>query len=186
MLGDLVFGVDDETIEASVLKELRAAGERLGLGRPLTLGLAESLTGGMMGSRVVDVAGASDVFLGSIVSYSSQVKFDVLDVPEGPVVSLDAAAAMAAGAREVLGADVGIGVTGVAGPDEQDGHPVGTVFIGLDLGPLTGEAGPKAFHVPLFGDRLQIRQFTVITAMNALRLELLGSARDPDPFGSEG
>jgi nicotinamide-nucleotide amidase len=186
VLGDLVFGVDDETIEASVLKELRAAGERLGLGRPLTLGLAESLTGGMMGSRVVDVAGASDVFLGSIVSYSSQVKFDLLDVPEGPVVSLEAAAAMAAGARDALGADVGIGVTGVAGPDEQDGHPVGTVFIGLDLGPLTGEAGPKAFHVPLFGDRLQIRQFTVITAMNALRLELLGSARDPDPFGSEG
>jgi nicotinamide mononucleotide (NMN) deamidase PncC len=79
-----------------------------------------------------------------------------------------------------------VAVTGGAGPDEQEGHPVGTVFVAIDLGPLTGEAGPEAFHVPLFGDRLQIRQFTVITAMNALRLKLLGSARDPDPFGSEG
>ncbi|MCB0962279.1 MAG: competence/damage-inducible protein A [Acidimicrobiales bacterium] len=164
-LGDLVFGVDDETIEASVLALLRARG--------LTLGLAESLTGGMMGSRVSDVAGASDVFRGSVVSYASEVKFDVLGVPEGPVVSLEAAAAMAAGARRVLGADVGVGVTGVAGPDPQEGHDPGTVFVGLDLGPAGGDAGPEAFEVPLFGDRLQIRQFTVITAMNALRLRLL-------------
>jgi nicotinamide-nucleotide amidase len=175
ILGDLVFGVDDETIEASVLSLLRDRG--------LTLGLAESLTGGMMGSRVVDVAGASDVFRGSIVSYASDVKVDLLGVPPGPVVSQEAAAAMAAGARRVLGADVGIGVTGVAGPDEQDGQPVGTVFIGLDLGPVAGESGPEAFGVPLFGDRLQIRQFAVITAMNALRLRLLASTRDPDPFG---
>ena len=165
-LGDLVFGVDDETIEASVLALLRARG--------LSLGLAESLTGGMMGSRVADVPGASDVFRGSIVSYASDVKFDVLGVPEGPVVSLEAAAAMAAGARRVLGADVGIGVTGVAGPDPQEGHDPGTVFVGLDLGPAGGDTGPEAFEVPLFGDRLQIRQFTVITAMNALRLKLLG------------
>ena len=106
-----------------------------------------------------------------------------MGVPDGPVVSLDAAAAMAAGARRVLGADVGIGVTGVAGPDEQEGQPVGTVFVGLDLGPLGGEAGPESFHVPLFGDRLQIRQFAVITAMNALRLKLLASDRSPEPFG---
>ena len=164
LLGDLVFGVDDETMEAAVLSELRARG--------LTLGLAESLTGGMMGSRVVDVPGASDVFRGSVVSYASAVKFDVLGVPEGPVVSLEAAAAMAAGARRVLGADVGVGVTGVAGPDEQEGQPVGTVFVGIDLGPAGGDAGPTAFHVPLFGGRLQIRQFAVITAMNALRLQL--------------
>jgi hypothetical protein len=60
---------------------------------------------------------------------------------------------------------------------------VGTVFVGLDLGPLAGESGPEAFMVPLFGDRLQIRQFAVITAMNALRLRLLESQRSPDPFG---
>ncbi len=175
-LGDLVFGVDDETIEASVLSLLRARG--------LTLGLAESLTGGLMGARVADVAGASDVFRGSIVSYASDVKVSVLGLPEGPVVTAEAAAAMAAGARQVLGADVGIGVTGVAGPTEQEGQPVGTVFVGLDLGPAGGDAGPTSFHVPLFGDRLQIRQFAVITAMNALRLALVGSDRDRDPFGA--
>ncbi|MEZ5204222.1 MAG: competence/damage-inducible protein A [Acidimicrobiales bacterium] len=177
-LGDLVFGVDDETIEAAVLALLRDEGR--------TLGLAESLTGGLMGARVADVAGASDVFRGSIVSYASDVKFALLGVPEGPVVSLEAAAAMAAGARRALRSDVGVAVTGVAGPTEQEGHPVGTVFVGIDLGPIGGERGPESFHVPLFGDRLQIRQFAVITAMNALRLRLLGSRRDPDPFGREG
>ena len=168
----------DETIEAAVLALLRDEGR--------TLGLAESLTGGLMGARVADVAGASDVFRGSIVSYASDVKFDLLGVPEGPVVSLEAAAAMAAGARRALRSDVGVAVTGVAGPTEQEGHPVGTVFVGIDLGPIGGERGPGSFHVPLFGDRLQIRQFAVITAMNALRLRLLGSRRDPDPFGREG
>ncbi len=165
LLGTLVFGVDDETIEASVLSLLRARG--------LTLGLAESLTGGLMGARVCDVAGASDVFRGSIVAYASDVKASVLDVPEGPVVSLDAAAAMAAGARRVLGSDIGIGVTGVAGPDEQEGHKPGTVFVGIDLGPVGGDAGPEAFEVQLPGARLQVRQFTVITAMSALRQRLL-------------
>ena len=164
ILGDLIFGVDHETIEFSALALLRARG--------LTLGVAESLTGGMMGSRICDVPGASDVFRGSIVSYASDVKFSLLGVPEGPVVSAEAARAMAAGARRVLGADVGVAVTGVAGPDRQEGHEPGTVFVGIDLGD-----GPEAFEVKLFGDRTQIRQFSVITAMSALRNRLL--AVDP-------
>ncbi len=83
----------------------------------------------------------------------------------------------------MLGTDVGVAVTGVAGPDRQEGQePVGTVFVGIDLGPLGGEAGPEAFHVPLFGNRLQIRQFTVITALSALRPA--SSPRDPEPVGS--
>ena len=168
ILGDIVFGVDDETIEHSVLSLLRDRG--------LTLGLAESLTGGMMGSRICDVPGASDVFRGSIVSYAADVKFSVLGVPEGPVVTADAAAAMAAGARRVLGADVGVAVTGVAGPGpDEDGIEAGTVFVGLDLGPLGGEAGPAAFEVKLPGNRLQIRQFSVITALSALRTQLLAT-----------
>ena len=80
------------------------------------------------------MAGASAVFRGSIVSYASDVKFDLLGVPDGPVVSADAAAAMAVGARRVLGADVGLALTGVAGPTEQDGQPVGTLFVGLAIG----------------------------------------------------
>lgn len=166
-LGDLVFGVDDETIEFAVLDLLR--------GRGLTLGVAESLTGGMMGSRICDVPGASDVFRGSVVSYASDVKFQVLGVPEGPVVSAEAASAMAAGARRVLGADVGVAVTGVAGPDPQDGLEPGVVFVGFDLGPAGGEAGPQAFEVRLFGGRQQIRQFAVITALSALRTRLLAA-----------
>ena len=166
-LGDLVFGVDDETIEFAVLDLLR--------GRGLTLGVAESLTGGMMGSRICDVPGASDVFRGSVVSYASDVKFQVLGVPEGPVVSAEAASAMAAGARRVLGADVGVAVTGVAGPDSQDGLDPGVVFVGFDLGPAGGDVGPQAFEVRLFGGRQQIRQFAVITALSALRTRLLAA-----------
>jgi len=168
VLGDLVFGVDDETIEHAVLALLRA--------RSLTLGLAESLTGGMMGSRICDVAGASDVFRGSIVSYAAGVKAEVLGVPEGPVVSAEAASAMASGARRVLGADVGVAVTGVAGPGpDADGNEAGTVFVGLDLGPIGSETGPEAFRVALPGNRLQVRQFSVITAMAALRTRLLAA-----------
>src|SRR5262249_52329175 len=125
LLGDLVFGVDDETMEHAVGSLLVA--------QHLTLGLAESITGGLMGARITDVAGASDFFKGSIVSYGSDVKRDVLGVPEGPVVAANAVEAMARGARRVLSADVGLAVSGVAGPNEQDGQPVGTVFIGLDL-----------------------------------------------------
>lgn len=167
ILGDLVFGVDHETIEHAVLELLR--------GRGLTLGVAESLTGGMMGSRLVDVPGASDVFRGSIVSYASDVKTSVLGVPDGPVVSAEAAAAMAAGARRVLGADVGVAVTGVAGPDPQEGRPPGTVVVGLDLGPVGGDVGPETFEVQLPGDRFQVRQFSVITALSALRTRLLAA-----------
>ena len=123
LLGQLVFGVDDESMEHAVGVLLDAHG--------LTLGLAESITGGLMGARLTDVAGASGFFKGSIVSYDSQVKFTLLGVPDGPVVSAEAAVAMAQGARQVLGADVGLAVTGVAGPAEQDGQPVGTVFIGI-------------------------------------------------------
>lgn len=165
ILGDLVFGVNDETIEFAVLDLLRSKGA--------TLGVAESLTGGMMGSRICDVPGASDVFRGSIVSYASDVKFDLLGVPEGPVVSAEAAKAMAAGARRVLGADVGVAVTGVAGPTSQDGHDPGTVFVGLDLGRLGGDTGPDAMEYRLPGDRHQVRQFSVITALSALRTHLL-------------
>jgi len=168
-LGDLVFGVDDETIEASVLSLLRSRG--------LTLGVAESLTGGLMGARICDVPGASEVFRGSIVSYASDVKFSVLGVPEGPVVSAEAAKAMAEGARRVLGADLGVAVTGVAGPDSQEGLQPGTVFVGVDLGDVDGPIGPDAFEVKLPGSRSEVRQFAVITAMSALRDMLLAAER---------
>lgn len=160
VLGDLVFGVDDQTMETVVLDQLRREGR--------TLGVAESLTGGLVGSRLVSVPGASDVFRGSIVAYATEVKRDVLGVTAELVVSEACAAQLAEGARRVLGADVGLGITGVAGPESQDGAPVGTVFFAV----ATGDGPPHTVHARLPGDRNQMRQFATISLLNALRLRL--------------
>jgi nicotinamide-nucleotide amidase len=115
-----------------------------------------------------------------VVAYDSQVKFDVLDVPEGPVVSEVAARAMAEGARKVLGSDVALSVTGVAGPAEQEGQPVGTVFFGLAL---HGET--EVVKVRLPGDRESIRQYAAISLLDLLRRRLLSlpSTQPPDSGG---
>ena len=160
--GDVVFGVDDEAIEDAVAGVLLAEG--------LTLALAESLTGGLAASRLVNVPGASRWFRGSVVSYASEVKFSVLGVPEGPVVSEAAARAMAEGARRVLGADVGLAMTGVAGPDPQDGQPPGTVFVGVAR--PGHETSSHAFTVP--GDRDRVRQYATIAALDLLRRTIGG------------
>ena len=159
-LGVQVFGVDDDTMESVVLELLRRRG--------LTLGLAESVTGGLVSARLTEVAGASDVLRGSVVSYASDVKFELLGVPDGPVVNEPTALAMAAGACRVLGADVGLGLTGVAGPTEQDSMPVGTLCIGLVV-------GDQLFSttVRLPGQRRQMREFSVISSLDLLRRTLL-------------
>ena len=162
-LGIYVFGVDDDTMETAVGVLLEE--------QCLSLGLAESMTGGLVASRLVNVPGSSAWFRGSVVSYASEVKFDVLGVPEGPVVCQEAAAAMAEGARKVLGADVGLSVTGVAGPAEQDGQPVGTVFFGIALDDST-----DVVHARLFGDRERIRQYATISVLDVLRRRLLDRA----------
>jgi nicotinamide-nucleotide amidase len=139
----------------------------------LTLGLAESVTGGIVASRCTDVAGASAWFRGGVVAYDTAVKLDLLDVADGPVVSEEAATAMATGARKVLGADVGLAVTGVAGPERQDGEPVGTVIFGLDL---AGEVSTRRVQLP--GDRDRIRQFAAISLVDHLRHRLLDRLSD--------
>jgi nicotinamide-nucleotide amidase len=136
--------------------------------RGLTLALAESVSGGLAAARLSTVPGAGDVFRGALVAYASEVKFALLDVPDGPVVSAPAARAMAAGARKLLGADVGLATTGVAGPDEQDGQPVGTVFLGLALGDHV-----EAREVRLPGDPDRVRQYAVISVLDLLRQRLL-------------
>ncbi len=156
--GDVVFGVDDEAIEDAVAHALGG----------LTLAVAESLTGGLVASRLVNVVGASTWFRGAVVSYASDVKYDVLGVPEGPVVSAEAAQAMAEGARRVLGADVGLATTGVAGPDSQDGQSPGTVYVGLALPGQPAEA--VELTVP--GDRDRIRQYATISALDLIRRRL--------------
>jgi nicotinamide-nucleotide amidase len=161
IVGDQVFGIDDQTMESVVLDLLRARG--------WTLGLAESVTGGLVAGRITNVPGASEVFRGSIVSYASEVKFQVLGVDPGPVVSEQAAAQMAQGARRVLGADVGLALTGVAGPTEQDGMPVGTLCVGIAL--PDGTTVTRTLRMP--GQREQMRQMSVISALDLVRRQLL-------------
>lgn len=161
ILGDQVFGVDDDTMESVVLQMLRTRG--------WTLGLAESVTGGLVAGRITNVPGASEVFAGSVVSYASEVKFDLLGVEPGPVVSEAAAMQMASGARRVLHTDVALALTGVAGPTEQDGMPVGTLCAAVAL--PDGRVVARTFRLP--GLRDQMRQMSVITALDLLRRELL-------------
>jgi nicotinamide-nucleotide amidase len=97
--------------------------------RGQTLAVAESLTGGLLASAFARASGSSEWFRGGIVAYSSAVKYDLLDVPDGPVVSEAAAVAMARGACGLLQADVAVAVTGVGGPDPQDGQAPGTVWM---------------------------------------------------------
>ncbi len=122
ILGPQVFGVDEQSMESVVLDLLRERG--------LTLGLAESVTGGLVAARLTEIAGASDVLRGSIVSYASDVKFDLLGVPAGPVVSEEAAAAMAAGAQRVLGRRRRAGPHGRRRPDRAGRHGGGHVVPG--------------------------------------------------------
>jgi len=161
VLGNLVFAVDDDTMESEVL--------RLCEERGWSLGVAESLTGGFIGSRLTNVPGASRTYRGSIASYATEVKRSVLGVTAELVVSEDAVKQMAVGAQRMLGADVGIAVTGVAGPDEQDGQPVGTVWYGVAV---PGHE-PEAITARLPFDRERIRQFSTITLLNTLRMRLL-------------
>ena len=159
-IGDIVFGIDDDTMESVVLQMLRDRG--------LTLGLAESVTGGLVSGRLTNIAGASDVLRGAVVSYASEVKFDVLGVTNGPVVSPEAAVEMAVGAQRVLGADVGLSLTGVAGPAEQEGQRAGTLCIGVAL--PHGVTASSVVQLP--GARDQMRQLSVISALDFLRRQL--------------
>jgi nicotinamide-nucleotide amidase len=160
VLGDTVFGTDEDTMESVVGGLLLEAG--------LTLGVAESLTGGLIGARLTDVPGASAWFRGSVVSYATDVKHALLGVPDGPVVSAPAAEAMAIGAMEALGANVGLAVTGVAGPTEQDGVQVGTVYCAVHM---DGAASVAELHLP--GDRERVRWYSTISALDLLRRRLL-------------
>jgi nicotinamide-nucleotide amidase len=160
ILGAQVFGVDDDTMESVVLDDLRRAG--------LTLAVAESVTGGLVCGRLTAVAGSSDVLRGGVVSYASEVKYEMLGVTPGPVVSETAAVEMAHGVRRVLGADVGLSLTGVAGPAEQDGQAVGTLFVGVAL----PDGSSATFAARLPGQRQQMRELAVISALDFLRRTL--------------
>ncbi len=128
-LGDLIYGVDVSSLEQVALDGLRERG--------LTLGTAESCTGGLIAKRMTDLPGSSDVFRGGVVSYCNEVKESVLNVPEDVLaeygaVSLQTAREMAEGARRVLHCDLAVSATGVAGPGpDREGNEAGLVYIGL-------------------------------------------------------
>lgn len=164
VLGDHVVGYDDDTLEGVVHRLLGEAGQ--------TVAVAESLTGGLLAAELTRRPGSSSTFRGSVVVYATDLKGTLAGVPadlleaEG-AVSERTAAALAAGARERLGADWGLAVTGVAGPDEQEGKPVGTVHVGV-AGPAGGEV--VSLRVP--GDRDRVRALTVTHALDLLRRHL--------------
>ncbi len=163
VIGEAVFGADDDTMESVVLDLLRSAG--------LTLGLAESVTGGLIAARLTEVPGASNVLRGAVVPYDRALKTGVLGAPDVNAVSSEMALAMAAGAGRVLGADVGLSTTGAAGPDSHEGAEPGTVWIGLHIDGA-GEATRVRFNMA----RTMVRQLGTITALNLLRTRLLARA----------
>ncbi len=164
-LGSSVFGVDDETVESVVLDLARERG--------WSLGTAESATGGLVATRLTSMAGASDVFRGSIVAYATDIKRDVLAVDGavlgGGVVTEEVALAMAEGARARLGVDVAVAVTGSAGPTEQE-QPVGTMVVAV----ATPE-GVRVRTLRLPGDRERVRTYASTAALHLMRLALSGA-----------
>ncbi len=162
LFGSKVYGVDVPSLEYVVLEGLKARG--------LTLGVAESCTGGLMAKRITDIPGASQVFLGGVVSYTNQVKARALGVPQHLLeqfgaVSPEVAQAMAQGARQALGCDIALAATGVAGPDKDEwDNEVGTMFVAI--------ATAEGTHVrPLkLGNRPVRERLRIQTASHAFDL----------------
>jgi nicotinamide-nucleotide amidase len=160
-----LLGPDDTTLEELVGRRLRD--------RRLTLAVAESCTGGLIGHRLTEVPGSSDYFLGGVVSYSNEAKRDLLRVPadvlaQSGAVSPETARDMARGVRATFHADLGLAVTGIAGPSGgSPDKPVGTVYLGL----ATGE-GEDVWHYQFRGSRTEIKTLTAETALDRLRRQL--------------
>ena len=166
ILGAGVAGIDDEGTEWSIARQLQQLG--------LTLGVGESITGGHVSARLVAVPGASQWLRGSLVTYATDVKTLVAGVPsellaaQGPV-SQSTAEALAAGARDRLGADVGLGVVGVAGPTTQGDQPVGTTHVAVAL----PDGGVQSVHRRLPArERVEVQEFAASMALDFLRRRL--------------
>ncbi|NQT20717.1 MAG: competence/damage-inducible protein A [Planctomycetes bacterium] len=170
-LGDYVFGEDDDELQTAVARLLSERG--------LTLCTAESCTGGLIAERLTEISGSSKYFLGGAVTYSNEMKMDLLGVPEhlfdeAGAVSSEVAQAMAEGIRRRTGADYGISVTGIAGPTGGTAQkPVGLVYIGI-----ADTKGTEVKELRLSGTREHIRDRTAKQALNLVRLNVMG-ARTP-------
>ncbi|MBQ2925612.1 MAG: competence/damage-inducible protein A [Ruminiclostridium sp.] len=168
IMGDYVIGVDVNSVQEVCFNLLREKG--------LTLGTAESCTGGLIAKLITDLPGSSQVFMGGVVSYTNQVKAGLLGVSwdlleEYGAVSPQVAEAMARGAREALGCDIAVSATGVAGPDSDDrGNPVGLVYLGLAW---EDQCIVREFHAGR-GDRERVRRMAAGTALDMVRRHLTG------------
>jgi nicotinamide-nucleotide amidase len=158
-----VCGVVPQQTDQDVRTELAGRIAELAREQGLTVAVAESLTGGMLAQPLAAAPGASEWFRGALVAYSSEVKHDVLDVPPGPVVSAEAAVAMARGVRRLLGADLAVAVTGAGGPDPEDGRDPGTVFLAV-----AREHGDDVRRLLLDGDPGEILAATAEHALQML------------------
>ena len=171
LLGEHVWGRDDDRLDEVVHRELAA--------RQATVAVAESLTGGLLGAALSRMPGSSATFRGSAVVYATDLKETLAGVP-GPLlesfgaVSAETAGALAAGARERLGATFGVGATGVAGPSEQEGQPVGTVHLAV-----SGPEGAAVRSLRIPGDRERVRLLTVTNALALLRKQVIANAVPP-------
>ena len=167
IFGPLVYGADVASMEEVVLGLLKEKG--------LTMGAAESCTGGLVAKRLTDLSGASAVFKGGVVSYTNEVKAGVLGVPqemldEFGAVSAQVAQAMAQGARKVLGCDLAVSLTGVAGPNPDDrNNPVGLIYVALDT-----PEGTRVRELHLINGRARIRTVAATNAFDMVRRYLTG------------
>ena len=167
--GDHVYGEGADDLAGAVLAALRAAGRKIAV--------AESCTGGMLGARLTAIPGASDVMLGGIIAYHNEVKVSALGVRRETLeshgaVSEETAREMATGVRGALGASVGVGITGIAGPGGGTPEkPVGTVCIAADV-----DGTVRSFRAMLIGDRHEVRQRSAQSALRLVHRMLLGTA----------
>ena len=166
-LRELCYGYGDETSLASlVVEELKK--------RQISITAAESLTAGLFQASIADFSGVSAIFKGGFVTYSLEEKAKMLDIPQAEleihgVVSTYTAEKMAEQAREKTASDIGISLTGVAGPESLEGHPAGTVFIGLSQ-----ESGTEVIRVNIGGrSRTDVRKIAVMHAFNLVLKALL-------------
>jgi nicotinamide-nucleotide amidase len=163
-LGNAVWGADADTLEGVVGRLLRERG--------LSLGTMESCTGGLLANTITDVPGSSDYFKGGLVSYATELKTEWgvsrEVVQKYGVISPECAREMARAVRDRLGTNIGVGITGVAGPDEQEGEPVGTIHIGLD----DGSGKEQVISYQFAQSREMVKRRAVTTALSLLRRTL--------------
>lgn len=167
-------GTDVDTAPTRDIQTLAQSVAELADSGGTSLAVAESLTGGSISAALAAAPSASSWFRGAVTAYATDVKQQVLAVPPGPVISAECAAAMASGAAHLLGADLAVAVTGVGGPDEQEGQPAGTVYVAV----ASGTQVLAQRHLRLQGDPQDIVETTTRWALELVDHQLRQAHHD--------